>query len=493
VVIQADKNLGPCILEREIYIKRALTEHLLDKNTYKQLTLNERNDKVIHLKFLLEKFIEEYKKKLDKGDIKFLKQTSTVIDPLPKFYLTAKVHKTPWKTRPIISLSGSLLHGLGQWTDKILQSVTRDLPSFVASAADLKKLLEELPELPDNATMGTCDAVSMYTNIDTKHALAEIRKVIRINNKITKNEKQAVLHALEIIMRNNVFEFGDTFWLQIDGTAMGVSPSCCYATIYFSPHENYIKSKYPELYFLKRYIDDIIYIWIPLQDPTEDTHRWNEFKKDMNCFGKLRWEFNLRAKQQNFLDMTITLMTNGKFTTSLYEKPENKYLYLPSHSTHPPGNLKGLIYGSINRIIRLTTDPTEQKVAINQLYTRLLHRGYGHNMLREIINKTYTSVSSNTQSTKHCTTEVDMNSTIILHMNYHPSDPSSKAIQSVFREDVLEPPGLRTLPTLRNHKNHEIGINRLLVAYHRPPNIGSLLSPRLMKADNGPLVSSYID
>jgi hypothetical protein len=415
---------------------------------------------------------------------------------LPKFYLTAKVHKSPWKTRPIISLSGSLLQGLGQWTDKILQPVTRNLPSFVASAVDLKKLLLELPPLPENARIGTCDAVSMYTNIETRHALAEIRKIVRLCNNITKHEKQAVLHAVEIIMQNNVFEFGDTYWLQVDGTTMGVSPSCCYATIYFSPHEKYIMQKYSEIYFLKRYIDDIFYIWIPKKDEIEDEQRFVEFKQDMNKFGKLRWEFNLRSRKVNFLDMTITLLPNGKFSTSLYEKPENKYLYLPSHSTHPPGNLKGLIYGSINRILRLTTSELEQKIAINELYARLLNRGYGHNMLSDIINKTYTSIYSNTSSmnnTNHRTRKVDMRSTVILHMNYHPSDPSSKEIQQIFREEVLEPTGLSTLPLLRNHQNHPIGINRLLVAYHRPPNIGNLLSPRVMKTDTGPRVSSFID
>jgi hypothetical protein len=37
LVIQADKNLGPCIIEREQYIHRALNDHLLDRNTYRKL------------------------------------------------------------------------------------------------------------------------------------------------------------------------------------------------------------------------------------------------------------------------------------------------------------------------------------------------------------------------------------------------------------------------------------------------------------------------
>ncbi len=384
LIIQADKNLGPCIIERDQYIKRALKDHLLDTTTYRQLTPFEKHNKIHHLQRLLNNFIDLHKQHLPKEDVKFLKRSASVTDPLPKFYLTAKVHKTPWKTRPIVSLSGSLLHGLGQWTDKILQPFVKELPSYVQSSFELKELLLNLPPLPSNAILGTCDAVTMYTNIDTVHALSEIRKVIRFSNKATTKEKTAVLHSLDLIMKNNIFEFGDTTWLQIDGTAMGVSPSCCYAMLYFSPHEEYIKNRFPELYFYKRYIDDVFYIWIPQHNPSEDTLRWSEFCQQMNSYGKLRWEFSNLSKQQNFLDLMIYLKPDGTFETEIYEKAHNPYLYLPSHSTHPSGSLKGLIYGSLHRIIRLTSSPDTTRNAIQRLYHRLLVRGYDRNLLTRI-------------------------------------------------------------------------------------------------------------
>jgi hypothetical protein len=59
----------------------------------------------------------------------------------------------------------------------------------------------------------------------------------------------AILAALEFIMTNNIFKFGDTSWLQTAGTAMETPPAPDYATIYYAIHEYFTIPKYPELEF----------------------------------------------------------------------------------------------------------------------------------------------------------------------------------------------------------------------------------------------------
>jgi hypothetical protein len=178
VVINADKNLGPCIIERAQYIQCALQDHLLDSTTYRKLKQQQANRQIDSIKNKLNQFIEYYERKLDPSDIKFLKRTLEVIDPYPKFYITAKIHKKPWKSRPIVSVSGSLLDGLGRWVDKILQPYIKAAHSAVLSSTSLKDMLMELEHLPPNTRLFTTDAVSMYTNIDTDHALLVIRQFI---------------------------------------------------------------------------------------------------------------------------------------------------------------------------------------------------------------------------------------------------------------------------------------------------------------------------
>jgi hypothetical protein len=190
-----------------------------------------------------------------------------------------------------------------------------------------------------------------------------------------------------LIMKNNLFQFGNTFWLQLNGTAMGVSPSCVYATLYYAVHEAYFITKYPELQFYKRYIDDVIGIWIPKTD--SDNQRWQEFQQDMNNFGQLRWDFSSRQLTINFLDLTLTINKKGIITTKIYEKAENLYLYLPATSCRPFNNIKGLIYGMVYRTIRLTSSRDDQTRELQNLVKRLTARGYQQSLLVKIINETY--------------------------------------------------------------------------------------------------------
>jgi hypothetical protein len=39
-------------------------------------------------------------------------------------------------------------------------------------------------------------------------------------------------------MNNNIFSFGDTYWLQINGTPMGTPAAPLYSIITFGHHEN---------------------------------------------------------------------------------------------------------------------------------------------------------------------------------------------------------------------------------------------------------------
>jgi hypothetical protein len=162
-------------VDRKTYVQKAFANHLSDANTYQGLSHTEASDSIKELTELLTAFVDLNQDKLGKSTCKFLTDSQEeVVNPYPHFYLTFKIHKTPLKTRPIVPVSGSLLHALGRWLDSQLQPLVRTLPLFIASLWELKNHLQALPPLPAHARLFTCDAVSMYTNIDTDHALKVI-------------------------------------------------------------------------------------------------------------------------------------------------------------------------------------------------------------------------------------------------------------------------------------------------------------------------------
>jgi uncharacterized protein (UPF0335 family) len=398
-----------------------------------------------------------------------------------------KIHKTPIATRPIVAICGTITSGLGSWLDQQLQPICQTLPTYLKSSFELTEILKQLPDLPAGARLFTADAVSMYTNIDTDHAMPVIRNFLPLTP-----HNEAIMEALDIIMRNNYFQFGDTNWMQRTGTAMGTPPAPMYATLYFGIYEKEtLLSKYSNCLLLyKRYIDDVLGIW-HCADENLDRRLWNQFQADLDEFGKLRWEVSQLSETAIFLDLQLTIK-NGRVTYTLYEKPLNLHMYLPPHSAHPPGVLRGLVFGMIYRLHRLNSEPDAINDQIRTFFNRLLMRGYQESFLRPIF---HLAIAHNLERQQRALAPAQdpAEERLFLHLEYNPVDPPSKKVQQLFEDLLLNPDDGPPLPTICNHKHAPIKINRLIVAYHRPSNLGDLLRPKTMALESGLPVSALCD
>ena len=103
----------------------------------------------------------------------------------------------------------------------------------------------------------------MYTNIDTDHGLEILRLFLEDLEKQgdipTDFNIDMILNAAELIMRWNIFEYGDCFFKQLIGTAMGTPAAVLWAIIYYWWHEKWVLlPKYgAKMPLLLRYIDDM--------------------------------------------------------------------------------------------------------------------------------------------------------------------------------------------------------------------------------------------
>ena len=251
IVIQCDKNLGPALIERQQYIRLIYRDHLNDTNTYQYMSIHEAKGYIDRIAYLLRRFIKTHRKSIGRSSCLFLVRSLNAIhkekgytqnfppSAFAQFYALAKVHKQPLKTRPVVSYCGSILHPLGLWLDSQLQTIATHQQSYFKSSHALKLQMEQLTNIPPSALLFTADAVSMYTNIDTTHALQTISDYLHRNTFVYRDLPiRTIIDGLRLLMNNTIFQFGDTWWRQKTGTAMGAPPAPPYATIYYGIHEN---------------------------------------------------------------------------------------------------------------------------------------------------------------------------------------------------------------------------------------------------------------
>ena len=501
LVVTCDKNLGPAIIDTSTYIKRAYDDHLAHPTVYKELTEDEATNKMIDVKEKVIRWLHKYSTStktrtgISTQELAYLSHHLKDKEPkkLPIFYLTLKVHKSPWTTRPIVSCSGSLLYHLGVWVDLHLAKVATAQPAYLRNSRDLVDELITL-DLPPNARLFIADATSMYTNIRTPAALHEIATfIMQRESHFADIPTNALSEALAIVMQNNIFQFGDTFWLQKTGAAMGTPPACNYANLFFACHEYKTVPKYKSnLLTYKRYIDDIFGIWIPTGTTTEDDCRWAQFQSSITGFHGLEWIFSNRVTSVNYLDLTISIRDN-KIHTTLFEKELNLYLFIPPHSAHPPGVLTGLVLGNCHRIHTLCSDKADVQKLLQHFFDRLLRRGYSPRNLLPLFHRADELRLLPPKNDKLAmTSENDrLKSEIFLHMEYHPNSIKSSELQNFWKLTMMSPPSGAHLSTVENRHGQPIELRKMTIAYSRPPNLGNLLSSRNLHTSSGPPVSSY--
>ena len=325
IVIHGDKNLGPCILDRTVYIYRGCLEHLGNATNYRELTENETYLQIRKLSYWFDDWMLKYQrlKQLSRSEVTFLRRAKQNCgDQLARFRMTAKVHKTPWKMRPIVCCAGTWMNAWSQWLDYWFQKLKIHVPTFVK---DSQQVLDEISklDLPPHALLVTCDANSMYNNIDTQHAIIVITwwlNDLHAKKKLPADfPLDAVLAAMQIIMTHNIFQWGTMFFLQLIGTAMETSAAVMWATIYFAYHEEYCLIPYHghKMLYFKRFIDDMFAIWIG-----NTTTDWDSFCADVNNFGILTWDIedNAPARSVDFLDLMLTIEDNRIVSKTIQKK-----------------------------------------------------------------------------------------------------------------------------------------------------------------------------
>ena len=373
----ADKNLGPCIMLLSDYIKFCVT-HLRDTSTYSVVEHDPRAE-------LRQAVIEFHKKLLQAAESLGVppKSLDIITDDLenkrlPHFYGMPKLHKPTIQPRPIVSLCGSILHGLSRWAAFHLRQKVESTTTYLASSTSLVGKLAQIRR-KEHYIMFSYDADSLYTSIPLEPALYAVDHFFRGHPL-----REFLIEALRIVNSKNYFSFGDLTFLQLTGTAMGTPAACDYATLYLAYHEEiFIIPEFRDfIVLLSRFIDDGFGIWDPLAKP-DAPFELQRFKAKLHTIPGVTWKLVIANPNISFMDLEVFPMSITYGTKSFF-KPLNLYLFLPPGSAHPPGLLKGHIFGAIKKYHQHNTLFEDFKECAINLFQHLMARGHTKLVLKSL-------------------------------------------------------------------------------------------------------------
>ena len=208
------------------------TDHLSDSKVYKRLSKREAIAHTKGVARIIEEFIDNHKDALSDPEYLYLKRgLKRDKGKIARFYTTVKVHKKvekplPHPFRPITASCGTAQAILSKWLDQKLQQLTPFILTWIKDSNQFLNYvnafvkLQKNGRLPPNARMITADAVSMYTNIETTHALNVLRwflEELKEEGQLPEDfDIDMIIEAAAIIMRWNIMEVGDTFLKQLN-------------------------------------------------------------------------------------------------------------------------------------------------------------------------------------------------------------------------------------------------------------------------------------
>ena len=189
------------------------------------------------------------------------------------------IHKNPMGIRPIVSSCDSITEKISQFVDKWLQPyVKKNLPFYIRHNRIYWHNWNH--QLPTHCKLASIDVSSLYTNIPHKGVESALHflKTTPDGYKYPEQPNPDVLGELmNLVLKHNVFEFDNKYYLQIQGTAMGTKMAPAYANLFMGKLESQLINQAPNfIHTWKRFIDDIFIIW------TGTTKDFEEFMSIIN-------------------------------------------------------------------------------------------------------------------------------------------------------------------------------------------------------------------
>jgi hypothetical protein len=381
---RADKGGGITIMDTDCYIDKVFTM-LQDKNTYLQV-----DDDLVQVKFQEAKQLTAEMHKRNFITDKQYTYLTNFTPKCPIFYGIPKIHKENWPLRPICSQIDSPSSKINELVDKLLSTAEGSIPYLLQDTTAFLNILQTHKLHNKSTLLVTMDVTALYTNIPHEEGTLWVTQFYEETLPLWKDadlkpiDPDLLKRLIIFILSNCIFNFNGTLYKQLYGTTMGAKFSVKFANIYMHCFLKKFVSLYqgPKPAFIARLIDDCFFFW---DYSIEDLDAFTKFLN--NCHPSIKFEIISSPHKVHFLDTEVSLI-NGEILTTVYTKPTDTKQYLHFSSCHPPHIFKSIPYSQAIRYKRIISNEDSLDLALQNLSTRFLQRGYPDEIIKDAFDRT---------------------------------------------------------------------------------------------------------
>lgn len=432
-----DKNLGVSVVEKEWYSTGV--RKFLSADTFMPVTGTHVEQSWEWLEEKLKQLSESEDERgcrnpLPKNFLAFIRWTdSESPKELPQFHMIPKVHKNPWKLRPIVPMHKYATTRLAMVVQHYLHPLLNKFPWICESS---QRFVHDL--LVFNRDKGvymprmfTGDVVSMYTNIKTDLLIAALRGWMREQSGFSKDLIAWLCESVRFLNEAVFFQFGSQRFWQQEGVAMGLACAPTLANLFMGIWEERIGVTKLFLFY-RRYIDDVYAIT-----------KGEDYTDLVQIPGlEMTWE---SAESIPFLDCEVHLH-DREICVKPFTKPMSHYQYIPWKSSHPLHVKRGLVKGELLRYSSLSAQKAYFDERKKRLHMHLSARGWPERALKAWMTQVQwrdplrRSVPRNRERSER---------TLFAKSKYNPvwEQVSLQPVWDAFIEEMAHWPGQPDLPT----------------------------------------------